>query len=58
MAHVAGSGAALQAAAISSVKVSAVGPLLQLHQTLIHHVVTNPAMASSTSDLVTWNMGK
>ena len=28
------------------------------HQTLIHHVVTNPAMASSTSDLMTCNMGK
>jgi hypothetical protein len=28
------------------------------HQTLIHHVVTNPAMASRTSDLMTCNMGK
>jgi hypothetical protein len=28
------------------------------HQTLIHHVVTNPAMASSTSNLMTCNMGK
>ena len=28
------------------------------HQTLIHHVVTNPAMPSSTSNLMTCNMGK
>ena len=28
------------------------------HQTLVHHVVTNPAMASRTSDLMTCNMGK
>lgn len=28
------------------------------YQSLIHHVVTNPAMASRTSDLMTCNMGK
>ena len=28
------------------------------HQSLIHHVVTNPAMATRTSDLMTCNMGK
>ena len=28
------------------------------HQTLIHHVITNPAMTSPTSNLMTCNMGK